>query len=99
MPEPSTPEARNLRCEAQALIEQAIVQQTESSASCIRHQSSKSSKLREDRFDCQSKYVNDLLKNFGMKMIYQSRHIWSQMDIFILMRKNFGSRHFYYGYY
>jgi hypothetical protein len=27
----------------------------------------KSSKLMEDRFDCQSKYVNDLLKNFGIK--------------------------------
>jgi hypothetical protein len=27
----------------------------------------KSNKSREDRFDCQSKYVNDLLKNFGMK--------------------------------
>jgi hypothetical protein len=40
MPEPSTPEARNLRREAQALIEQATVQQSESSASHIRHQSS-----------------------------------------------------------
>jgi hypothetical protein len=27
----------------------------------------KSSKSTEDRFDCQSKYVNDLLKNFSMK--------------------------------
>jgi hypothetical protein len=27
----------------------------------------KSSKLRKDIFACQSKYVNDLLKNFGMK--------------------------------
>jgi hypothetical protein len=27
----------------------------------------KSSKLTEDKYDCQSKYVNDLLKNFGMK--------------------------------
>jgi hypothetical protein len=33
MPAPSTPEARNLHREAQALIEQAIVQQAESSAS------------------------------------------------------------------
>jgi hypothetical protein len=40
MPEPSTPEARNLRREAQALIEQATVQQSESSTSHIRHQSS-----------------------------------------------------------
>jgi hypothetical protein len=40
MPEPSTPEARNLRREAQALIEQAAVQQAESSASRICHQSS-----------------------------------------------------------
>jgi hypothetical protein len=40
MPEPSTPEARNLHREAQALIEQAAVQQVESSASRIRHQSS-----------------------------------------------------------
>jgi hypothetical protein len=36
MPAPSTPEARNLHHEAQALIEQAAVQQAESSASCIR---------------------------------------------------------------
>jgi ferredoxin-NADP reductase len=36
MPVPSTPEARNLHCEAQALIEQAAVQQAESSASRIR---------------------------------------------------------------
>jgi hypothetical protein len=34
------PEARNLRHEAQALIEQAAVQLAESSASRIRHQSS-----------------------------------------------------------
>ena len=33
MPEPSTPSGRNLRREAQALIEQAAVQQAESSAS------------------------------------------------------------------
>jgi hypothetical protein len=36
MPAPSSPEARNLHREAQALIEQAVVQQTESSASSIR---------------------------------------------------------------
>jgi hypothetical protein len=36
MPSPSTPEARNLHREAQALIEQAAVQQAESSASRIR---------------------------------------------------------------
>jgi hypothetical protein len=36
MPAPSTPEARNLHREAQALIEQAAVQQAESSASHIR---------------------------------------------------------------
>jgi hypothetical protein len=35
MPAPSTPEARNLHREAQALIEQAVVQQAESSASRI----------------------------------------------------------------
>jgi hypothetical protein len=35
MPAPSTPEARNLHREAQALIEQAAVQQAESSASHI----------------------------------------------------------------
>jgi hypothetical protein len=40
MPAPSTPEARNLHCEAQALIEQAAVQQAESSASRIRQQGS-----------------------------------------------------------
>jgi hypothetical protein len=40
MPEPSIPEARNLHREAQALIEQAAVQQVESSASRIRHQPS-----------------------------------------------------------
>jgi hypothetical protein len=40
MPEPSMPEARNLRREAQALIEQAAVQSAESLASRIRHQSS-----------------------------------------------------------
>jgi hypothetical protein len=40
MPAPSTPEARNLHREAQALIEQAVVQQAESSESCIRQQGS-----------------------------------------------------------
>jgi hypothetical protein len=40
MPAPSTPEARNLHREAQALIEQAAVQQAESSASHIRQQGS-----------------------------------------------------------
>jgi hypothetical protein len=38
MPDPSTPEARNLHREAQALIEQAAVQQAESSVSRIRQQ-------------------------------------------------------------
>jgi hypothetical protein len=38
MPAPSTPEARNLHHEVQALIEQAAVQQAESSASRIRQQ-------------------------------------------------------------
>jgi hypothetical protein len=40
MPAPSTPEERNLHREAQALIEQAAVQQAQSSASRIRHQGS-----------------------------------------------------------
>jgi hypothetical protein len=40
MPAPSMPEARNLHCEAQALIEQAAVQQAESAASRIRQQGS-----------------------------------------------------------
>jgi hypothetical protein len=40
MPAPSTPEARNLHHEAQALIEQAAVQQAESSTSRIRQQGS-----------------------------------------------------------
>jgi hypothetical protein len=40
MPSPSTPEARNLNREVQALIEQAAVQQAESSASRIRQQGS-----------------------------------------------------------
>jgi hypothetical protein len=40
MPAPSTPKARNLHREAQALIEQAAVQQAESSASHIRQQRS-----------------------------------------------------------
>jgi hypothetical protein len=40
MPAPSTPEAQNLHREAQALIEQAIVEQAESSASHIRQQGS-----------------------------------------------------------
>jgi hypothetical protein len=40
MPAPSTPEARNLHHEAQALIEQAAVHQAESSASRIRQQGS-----------------------------------------------------------
>jgi hypothetical protein len=40
MPAPSSLEARNLHREAQALIEQAAVQQAESSASCIRQQGS-----------------------------------------------------------
>jgi hypothetical protein len=38
MPPPSTPEARNLHREVQALIEQAVVQQAKSSASRIRQQ-------------------------------------------------------------
>jgi hypothetical protein len=40
MPASSTPEARNLHREAQVLVEQAAVQQAESSASRIRHQGS-----------------------------------------------------------
>jgi hypothetical protein len=40
MPAPSTPEARNLHSEAQALIEQAAMQQAESSASHIHQQGS-----------------------------------------------------------
>jgi hypothetical protein len=40
MPAPSTPEARNLHREAQALFEQATVQQAESSASRIHQQGS-----------------------------------------------------------
>jgi hypothetical protein len=40
MPAPSTPEARNLHRQVQALIEQAAVQQAESSASRIRQQGS-----------------------------------------------------------
>jgi hypothetical protein len=40
MPAPSTPKARNLHREAQALVEQAAVQQAESSTSRIRHQGS-----------------------------------------------------------
>jgi hypothetical protein len=40
MPAPSTPEARNLHCEAPALIEQAAVQQAESSVYRIRQQGS-----------------------------------------------------------
>jgi hypothetical protein len=40
MPAPSTPEAQNLHREVQALIEQAVVQQAESSASHIRQQGS-----------------------------------------------------------
>jgi hypothetical protein len=40
MPAPSTLEARNLHREAQALVEQAAVQQAKSSASRIRHQGS-----------------------------------------------------------
>jgi hypothetical protein len=39
-PAPSTPEARNLHREARALIEQAVVQQAENSASRIRQQGS-----------------------------------------------------------
>jgi hypothetical protein len=38
MPAPSTPEAQNLHREAQALIEQAAMQQAGSSASRIRQQ-------------------------------------------------------------
>jgi hypothetical protein len=40
MPAPSTPEARNLHHEAQVLMEQAAIQQAESSASRIRQQGS-----------------------------------------------------------
>jgi hypothetical protein len=39
-PAPSTPKARNLHCEEQTLIEQAAVQQAESSTSRIRQQDS-----------------------------------------------------------
>jgi hypothetical protein len=45
MPAPSTPEARNLHREVQALIEQAAVQQAKSSVSRIRQQGS----ARDDR--------------------------------------------------
>jgi hypothetical protein len=45
MPAPSTPEAHNLQREVQALIEQAAVQQAESSASHIRQQGD----ARDDR--------------------------------------------------
>jgi hypothetical protein len=45
MPAPSTPEAQKLHHQAQALTEQAAVQQAESSASCIRQQGS----ARHDR--------------------------------------------------
>jgi hypothetical protein len=38
MPEPSTPEGRNLHREAQTFIEQVAVQQGESSVSRMRHQ-------------------------------------------------------------
>ena len=41
MPEPSTTEGRNLRNEVKALIEQAAVQQAESSASRMRSAASK----------------------------------------------------------
>lgn len=41
MPEPSTPEGRNLRIEAQMLVEQAAVQHAESSAPRMRQTSSK----------------------------------------------------------
>jgi hypothetical protein len=44
MPVPSTQETRNLHCEVQALIEQATVQQAESSGSHIRQQGS----MRDD---------------------------------------------------
>jgi hypothetical protein len=44
MPAPSTPKAQSLHREAQTLIEQAAVQQAESSASRIRQQGS----TRED---------------------------------------------------
>jgi hypothetical protein len=40
MPAPSTPEAQNLHCDAHAVIDQAAVQQAESSASRIRQQGS-----------------------------------------------------------
>jgi hypothetical protein len=40
MPAPSTPEVQNLHLEAQALIEEAAVQQAESSASRIHQQGS-----------------------------------------------------------
>ena len=41
MPKPSTPSGRNLRREAQELIEQAVVQQAESSASRMRSKAPK----------------------------------------------------------
>jgi hypothetical protein len=46
MPAPLMPEARNLHREAQALIEQAAVEQVESSASCICHRCSEPRGIR-----------------------------------------------------
>ena len=57
----------------------------------------KSSKLMEGRLDYQSKYVNDLWTLVWRKQ-NQSRHIWPQMDILILIRKNLDPRHFKNGY-
>lgn len=50
MPEPATPEGRNLRLEAQTLVEQAALQQIESSASRMRQSSTRGGEsMREGR--------------------------------------------------
>jgi hypothetical protein len=58
-----------------------------------------STKLTEDRFDWQYKYVNDLIKNFGMKTAISIKAHMVTNGHLHLDEKDFGSRLFYYGYY
>jgi hypothetical protein len=43
--------------------------------------------LKEGTFVCQSKYMKDILKKFGIEMQNPSRLLWLLMDILILMRE------------
>jgi hypothetical protein len=43
--------------------------------------------LKDDTFLSQTKYMQDILKKFGMKDASPSRHRWEQMDTWTSMRE------------